>query len=273
MVPSSPLRYPGGKAFLSSRFSKIIENNGLRRPVYIEPFAGGAGAALSLLFSNKVRKIVINDLDYCIYSFWYSVVNHNRKFINKILSTPITIDEWKIQKQIYKSSKSKIFERGFATFFLNRTNAYGIINANPIGGIKQNGKYKIDARFNKKGLIDRIQRIAKFKSKIVVSNEDGLQVFKRYSEITNTFIYLDPPYFAEGYALYLNVKDKDYHNKLAKTLNKSNKAHWVLTYDENRRVRDLYSDRNRNRLSFKYRTTRIRNARELMVYSDSLVRI
>ncbi len=59
-------------------------------------------------------------------------------------------------------------------FFLNRTNISGVIKGGIIGGYKQLGKYKIDARFNKSDLIDRIHKIASFKHRIVVSNLDGL---------------------------------------------------------------------------------------------------
>src|SRR5687767_249651 len=59
----SPLRYPGGKTILFPFLLTKIEESGLRDVTYIEPFAGGAGAALALLFNEVVDRIVINDLD------------------------------------------------------------------------------------------------------------------------------------------------------------------------------------------------------------------
>ena len=44
-------------------------DNELENITYVEPFAGGAGAALALLLSGKVNRIVINDLDRAIYAF------------------------------------------------------------------------------------------------------------------------------------------------------------------------------------------------------------
>src|SRR3989338_3655171 len=151
----SPLRYPGGKAFLFPFFDKMIEEQGLKNLTYIEPFAGGAGAALALLFSEKVDKIVINDLDKAIYSFWKSAIFSSGKFIKKIHSTPITIKERQRQKAIYNNPRSNQFNLGFATFFLNRTNMSGILDGGAIGGEKQKGEYKIDARFNKEKLAEK----------------------------------------------------------------------------------------------------------------------
>ncbi len=268
----SPLRYPGGKSFLSEKFSRIIELNKLGKPIYIEPYAGGSGAALQLLFANKVKEIVINDLNRPIFSFWQSIIKKNSAFIKKLLSTPVTIEEWKKQKKIYEDTSSPEFDLGFATFFLNRTNVSGILNANPIGGINQTGAYKINARFNKKELANRIRIISQFKDRITVTNNDGIEVFKKYANKKDTFIYLDPPYFDEGYALYMKCEES-HHQKLAEELNSHPSAKWILTYDEKKKVRDLYPEKKRQRLSLKYRATIIREARELMVFSDSLTRV
>ena len=71
---NSPLRYPGGKSRVSKFIEKLIEENGLEKGTYVEPFAGGAGVALNLLFSGVVDKVFINDKDKSIYAFWYSIL-------------------------------------------------------------------------------------------------------------------------------------------------------------------------------------------------------
>ena len=97
---ASPLRYPGGKTFLAYELKRIIESVGLEKLTYIEPYAGGAGAALTLLFDGKVERIVINDLDKAIYAFWKSVTKKSECFVQKILTTPVTMVEWKKQKRM-----------------------------------------------------------------------------------------------------------------------------------------------------------------------------
>src|SRR5690625_1246846 len=155
----SPLRYPGGKSKLTKQIISLFETNNYNNGVYIEPFAGGAGIALSLLLNNYVDRIHINDLDISIYSFWKAILEDSEKFIQLIWKTPITIDEWKFQKNIQENPESaSTLELGFSTFYLNRTNISGIIKGGVIGGYSQNGNYKMDARFNKEKLVDRIQK-------------------------------------------------------------------------------------------------------------------
>jgi len=270
----SPLRYPGGKTFLAPELQRILSVINLKKPIYVEPYAGGAGAALSLLFAGKVKKIVINDYDKAIYSFWKAVIESPEIFAQKIISTPVDVSEWKKQKEIYADKSGTTFEIGFATFFLNRTNRSGVMNAGPIGGIKQGGNYKINARYNKSDLAARILEIGKYKSRIQVFNEEGIEFTKKYINKKNTFIYLDPPYMKKGKMLYMNLyKDAD-HERLAKLLNKNKDSYWALTYEEMKKVRSLYENRKRKRLFLKYGVHDSRNihkARELMILSTPFV--
>ena len=56
MRTSSPLRYPGGKAAMTSLLSGIRLINQLGDHAVAEPFAGGAGASLSLLYLEDTPK-------------------------------------------------------------------------------------------------------------------------------------------------------------------------------------------------------------------------
>lgn len=268
----SPLRYPGGKTFLFPFFDGVIKDNGLEKITYIEPFAGGAGAALALLMSGKVDHIVINDLDKAIYAFWKSAVFNSARFIKKIRSTPVTVQEWRKQKEIYNDPKTTQFNLGFATFFLNRTNTSGILDGGPIGGLKQKGKYKIDARFNKEMLVKRIRQIALFKDQISVFNKDGLELIGEYLNKKNTFIYLDPPYFEKGATLYLNHYQKEDHKALAQKLNSHPDAFWLLTYDNKKEIKSLYPDRRIVNFSLNYNAYESRKGREVMILSDAFAR-
>ncbi len=242
-ITPSPLRYPGGKTAYASMISEIIQKNNLSGCSYAEPFAGGAGAAITLLLNNQVKDIWLNDFDHAIYAFWHSILEKTEDFIIKIKNTPITICEWKKQKTIYanKSVKSDIFSVGFATFYLNRCNRAGILLANPIGGINQTGKDKIDARFKKEVLISKIKKIAQQKSRIHLFNLDAtnfIDVIKK--EKSKIMVYFDPPYYKKGELLYLNFYRHDDHKKLSKKIINS-KFPWLLSYDDHPEIVDLYN--------------------------------
>ena len=265
----SPLRYPGGKTFLFPFIDSIIKEKGLQGVTYVEPFAGGAGAALALLFLEKVDRIVINDFDPAIYAFWKAAIFETEKFVKKILSIPLTVTEWRKQKAIYSCPKASVFNKGFATFYLNRTNVSGILNGGPIGGIEQTGKWKINARFNKEGLAERIGQLALYRNRISVFNRDGVELIRDFLGKKNTFIYLDPPYYDKGATLYLNHYKSGDHQKLAKQLNKHSKALWVLTYDANKAIESLYENRKIINFSLGYTARESRRGKELMILSDA----
>lgn len=237
---------------------------------YVEPFAGGAGAALALLFNEVVDHIVINDLDTAIYAFWRSAIFESERFIDKIARTPVTVKEWRKQKAIYENKRAKRFDRGFATFFLNRTNRSGILNGGPVGGLDQTGKWKIDARYNKKALIQRIRDLTEYKSRITVTNEDGVDLVSRYLRKKNAFVYLDPPYYDKAADLYLNIFQGKDHARLAKKLNAHPDTAWLLTYDNKPEIQKLYPDRTVLNFSLSYNAYEPRRGEELMILSDKL---
>lgn len=239
----SPLRYPGGKSKLAPFVSLVIKKSNLPNPVYIEPFAGGAGTALELLFDGTVSEIVINDYDKAIYSMWRAILTNTRKFIKMIEDTPINDAEWRKQKDIYNTQNKKYsLELGFAAFYLNRTNRSGILSAGPIGGHDQTGNYLIDARFNKNDLITRIKKIAKYRHKIHIYNYDVRTFINVYAQkyIANAFIYFDPPYYHKGKQLYKNFFEHKDHEQIRDLIVNLN-CPWIVTYDDVEEIRTIYN--------------------------------
>ena len=243
-MPSSPLRYPGGKAKLFPFFARLIEANQLFGCEYIEPYAGGAGLAIKLLVDGFVDRIAINDLDVGIYSFWSSVFRAPDAFCELIEKTPVTIDEWFNQKKIWSECSGEDFvKKGFATFFLNRTNRSGIIGgAGPVGGFKQSGEWKIDARFNKSSLIENIKSLARLANKVSLANQNAIDFVKpKLKNKNRALIYLDPPYYKKAQKLYTNFYNHDDHIAIAKMLLQSRSAKWVVSYDQAPQLRLAYS--------------------------------
>lgn len=268
----SPLRYPGGKTSLFEYFAKVIDKHGWDNVTYIEPFAGGAGAALSLLFLEKVESIVINDYDPAIHAFWDAAVNRTDELIDLIQTTPVTVEEWEKQKLVYKhADTSNSLRLGFATFFLNRTNRSGILNAGPIGGKLQTGQWKLDARYNRQAIIDKLKLLSLYRDRITVLNEDGVEVIKKYAKKDNSFFYVDPPYYVKGAELYLNSFKHEDHQKLADILNRFDTAKWLLSYDNDENILNMYSDFEHEVFSLKYSAHHnTKSGSELMIFSDAI---
>lgn len=267
----SPLRYPGGKQILFSTLSELIRQNGFSGSYYAEPYAGGAGAALALLFGEHVDRLLLNDADPAIYSFWHYLLSDTEDLLRKIRTVPLTIKEWKRQRAIYaRPNEVSEAELGFSAFYLNRCNRSGIIpNAGVIGGLHQTGKWKIDARFNRDELAKRISRIARYKDRIEIHNSDAIQFLtdeiNTAAWVKKCFVYLDPPYFMKGSQLYLSYYEPDDHAKLAKYLRSKAKFPWVLTYDDTDEIRTLYSGLNVVPFKLRYSASESRNGNEIFI--------
>ncbi len=266
----SPLRYPGGKNCIFPFISNFFYENKLVGISYAEPYAGGAGLALRLLFAGYVDHIYINDLDRCIYAFWKSIIERPDEFCKWIEGVDISVTNWKKYKRIVnKTDTFDYFELAKATFFLNRTNISGVIKGGLIGGLEQKGKYKIDARFNKQDLINRIKRIAGIKNRITVSNLDGLLFTKKLDKKKEEiFIYLDPPYYQKGANLYMNYYSKEDHRKLAKYVHKLSKK-WIVSYDNHDFILNLYAEKNKAVYKLSQSASN-RIGDEILIFSEKL---
>ena len=242
----------------------------LYKCTYVEPFAGGAGVALSLLFDGTVTNIVINDYDKAIYSMWKAILEETEAFINLVQTAPLTIDEWRKQKQIYNNQNKKYsLELGFATFYLNRTNRSGILAAGPIGGYKQTGNYLMDARYNREVLIKRIKKIAEYKSHIHLYNKDIESFMKNYlpKYLRNAFVYFDPPYYNKGEELYKNFFVHEDHKRISKLIKKLN-CYWMVTYDDVDAICELYKDYECKQFDLTYSVANSGKKSEIMFLSN-----
>ncbi|NWD70758.1 DNA adenine methylase [Pseudomonas gingeri] len=267
----TPLRYPGGKGRLGVWLAQLIEHNDLQDGCYVEPYAGGAGAAVYLLLNNYIKQIVINDLDPVVHAFWWALLNDTEELVEKIWNTPVTMDTWYEQKAIITTEDaSNLSQLGFATFFLNRTNRSGIIKGGVIGGKDQKGNYKLDARYNKEDLTNRIRRLGAMRDQIQLLNMDAMTLLT--SEVIdineNTLVYLDPPYYKKGSQLYRNHYQPEDHAAISETVKKM-RTPWLVTYDNCDEINLLYSDAKGVEFSLHYSTHLARpKAQEALFYGN-----
>lgn len=267
----SPLRYPGGKNRLSKFIAKVCKDNDIDEH-YIEPFAGGASVALYLLMNNIVSHITINDYDKAIYAFWYSAVNKTDEFCEMIDEKHINLDTWYKCKTIMnnKDSGSDLLELGYATLFLNRTNYSGVLKGGVIGGKEQSGRYKIDCRFNKNNVIDKIKKIGLRKDDITVTNLDAARLLEDFNRDDNTLIYLDPPYYNKGKYLYMNYFRLEDHEKLGEKVRAINYAKWIVSYDNTPEIVSIYKGVDRISYSLAHMAGKSKIGEEVMFFSPGL---
>lgn len=270
---TTPLRYPGGKGKLTNYVSKLIEINGLNGCDYVEPYAGGAGVAINLLLAGKASNVHLNDLNNAIFCFWYSILEDTERFCSLIDATPVTMVEWYKHKEVITNQGNySALEIGFATFFLNRTNRSGILLGGVIGGKEQSGKWKLDARFNKPDLINRIKTISSRKENIHIYNQDAKvfleNIVSKFSK--NTLIYLDPPYYVKGKGLYQNHYCHNDHFNIARTIKENKKHPWIVSYDNTKEINDMYSGLRKVEYGINYSAQARYQGPEVIFFCDSV---
>lgn len=272
-ITDTPLRYPGGKSQLIPFVIELLRDNDLFYGEYAEPFAGGAGIAMHLLLNDYVSRIYLNDFDPAIHALWHSILHDTDAFCDRIEHTDVSIEEWHHQRQVYfDNSGASMFDKGFATLFLNRTNRSGIIKAGVIGGLKQAGTYKLDCRFIKPDLIRKIRRIAAYSDQIVLTCLDAAEFVRDIIPTTSehTLVNLDPPYYDKGPELYTNFYRPADHAALALEVGTIDRP-WMVTYDDTPEIRMLYGKYPRYSTSLNYSAQVKRVGTELLVLDPGLI--
>lgn len=270
----TPLRYPGGKQKLSPFLREIVEQNNLVGGHYVEPYAGGAGVAMELLISGKVSHVHLNDSCKRIYAFWRSVLAKSDELCALIVRASLTVEEWRRQQAIFaEPEQSDELTLGFATFYLNRCNRSGILSGGLIGGLQQNGDWRMDARFSRNELIRRIEVIASKAKAISLRNWDAERFIKEYLPRVpdDALVYLDPPYFKKADRLYLNHYSADDHARIATVIQQSVKHKWIVSYDNAPEISQYYLKRRSFEYDLQYNASKAYMGKELIIVSDDLV--
>ena len=253
----------GGESGTSAAGPVEEQGHGVRRLV-----PGRSGPDIE----EYVDQIHINDIDPVVYAFWRTVLEDPETLISRIRCVDVTLEEWQKQRLIQQTDNPDVFDLAFSTFFLNRTNRSGIISGGPIGGTNQTGKWRLDARFNKSDLITRIERIARFRNRIVVTDIDAVELLTGQTASrwrSHSLLYADPPYFVRGAELYRSFYGPDDHAAIAHAIQRISSP-WVVSYDNVKDVLGLCSGSERIEYSLSYSAARRYRGSEVIFVREGL---
>lgn len=217
--------------------------------VWLEPFGGGAGAALTALEHHRVPEAWIVESNPALSAFWTILTSTDgERLARRVDSTFPTVDMFVAAKDLVASAlagqECDLFEVAFAAFLVNRCSRSGMIvpDVGPIGGWNQSGRWGIDARWHGRRLADRLRAVTALGSRFKVFAGDGIAFLEDLPDsgvADEVFVFADPPYIGVGNRLYAQGMDRASHQRLAKALLRM-RSPWVLTYDNHADVPGLY---------------------------------
>lgn len=239
----SPLRYPGGKSkLIDYLYSRLCQE---RLGTFIEVFAGGASLGLSLLDAGVIDRLILNEKDPAVYAFWETTLKCPQDLTRRLQSVSPTFSDLTLAKS--RTTLRELPTAELAWFYLlaNRLSYSGIVTAGAQGG-KNGSREALLSRWNPKALEERILRIYDMRDKIELHNEDAMDFLTRdawWCQDSAT-IFVDPPYYVKGPALYPCSFTEEDHRRLADLLQSLYMevpcADVILTYDNHPFIRDLY---------------------------------
>ncbi len=250
----------------------VLEMNDMVGCDYVEPFAGGAGIALSLLLRGRIGKIYLNDFDRSIYAFWRCVLQRTDMLCRRVSGAKLSVEEWRKQRALQDKPGVSLDDLGFSTLYLNRVNYSGIIRGGLIGGVDQAGENAMGCRFKKAILIHKIMSIAAKADRIKLFRRDGLNFISQTLSVQipeDALVYMDPPYYCSGQHLYLSAFGPSKHRRLKKLL-AGILQRWVMTYDCTFEINRIHADRRRRPFRLNYSANRKSKQVEILLWDDRL---
>lgn len=239
----SPFRYPGGKSKMIDYLYQHLYKNKVE--TLYSPFTGGGSFELAMLDAGVVNRIVLNDLDYGVYSLWFCMLYMHDEIIYRIQhAKPTHKDYFRAQQQIkQKFEGMNCLEAAWATLLVNRLAYSGISKANPLGG-KYGSNDQLLSRWNPQTLIKNIEHIARQHKRIKLHCEDAYEFMVESYWDGNGVLFIDPPYINKGAALYNVAMTLDEHRKLGFHLDLlyqgNSGANIIVTYDYNKITAEMF---------------------------------
>lgn len=195
----SPFRYPGGKTWLVPEVRQWIGTSRQRPSVFVEPFAGGAMAGLTVAAENLAERVFLCELDEDVSAVWKTIFHgsdHDVASLSRnIRGFDVTLEN---VRAVLDSQPNSTMNAAFRTIIKNRMQRGGIM-ATGAGLVKEGEAGRgLKSRWYPETLVKRIEILRGFKDRIDFECGDAFDVVHRFFDDPGAFFFVDPPYTAGG---------------------------------------------------------------------------
>jgi DNA adenine methylase len=237
----SPLRYPGGKTWLVPEVRNWLLLAKRKPTVFVEPFAGGAMAGLTVAAEDLADRVFLGELDEDVAALWETIFQGTpadvRWLSQSIKSFIVNLTN---VRQVIGSEPEVMRARAFRTIVKNRMQRGGIMAAG--AGLVKSGEAGrgLHSRWYPETLATRIDAIHGLRDRITFEHGDAFDIIGRFAQDANAYFFIDPPYTAGGKKAgnRLYTHNEVDHEGLFALMSKV-RGSAMLTYDDAPEVRKL----------------------------------
>lgn len=263
----SPFRYPGGKTWLVPEVRKWLMSSTLRPSLFVEPFAGGAIAGLSVAAEHLADHVFLSELDDDVAAVWYTIFYGSDADVHwlcsHIIDFDVTLDN---VRAVLDGCPNNTRETAFRTIVKNRMQRGGIMA--PGAGLVKNGEAGrgLRSRWYPETLVKRITILRNIRSRITFEQADAFDVIRRFADNTTAFFFVDPPYTAGGKRAGARLySHNDVDHKGLFSLMAGVDGSVMMTYDDAPEVRDMAQQHGLRIETVPMKTTHHQIIRELLI--------
>lgn len=235
MVPQrSPFRYPGGKTWLVPYLRSWLRSAESRHRLFIEPFAGGGIASLTVAAERLADHTIMVEMDPDVAAVWRTILHGGADWLANEIRT-FTLSRATVTSAL-AAMPTSLRNRAFATILRNRVQRGGIM-AKGAGLVKggENGK-GLASRWYPETLARRIEAIVEFSHRLTFIEGDAFRIIRDYADDPSAAFFVDPPYTQAAKRLY-SAWQVD-HGELFRLMQEV-KGQFLVTYDNTREIAEL----------------------------------
>ncbi len=234
----SPFRYPGGKTWLVPILRAWLRSLPESPGLFLEPFAGGGIASLTVAFERLAGHVVMAETDEGVSAVWKTILNGQGEWLaQEILGFGLTsANVRQALAEETNGSAVSLRRRAFLTLLRNRVQRGGIMA--PGAGLVKNGENNrgISSRWYPGTLARRIREISMNLDRISFFTGDGFALVNEYIAEENCAFYVDPPYMKAARRLYRNwqINHRQLFEKMAAV-----SGSFLMSYDNDKEIQNM----------------------------------